>query len=74
MWQPETYDPVTIDRELGYAESIGFNIIRVFVHHLVWQKDPLGFKMRLDNFLSIADSHNIRTLFVLFDDCWNPEA
>jgi hypothetical protein len=24
MWQAETFDPETIDRELGWAESIGF--------------------------------------------------
>ena len=25
MWQPETFDPATIDRELGWAEDLGFN-------------------------------------------------
>lgn len=73
MWQAESYDPTTIDRELGWAQNIGFNIIRVFLHHLVWQQDPTGFKDRLNNFLSIAANHKIGVMFVLFDDCWNPE-
>ena len=73
MWQAETYDPTTIDRELGYAQGLGFNLIRVFLHYLVWQENPDLFKARLDNFLQIANSHNISTMFVLFDDCWNPE-
>lgn len=73
MWQAETYDPTTIDRELGYAQGLGFNLIRVFLHYLVWQENPDLFKARLDNFLQIANSHNISTMLVLNDDCWNPE-
>ena len=74
MWQEETFDPKTIDIELGYAQSLGFNIIRVFLHYLVWQQNPSGFKQRLDTFLNIAIGHKIKTMFVLFDDAWNPEA
>jgi endo-1,4-beta-mannosidase len=74
MWQEETFDAKTIDIELGYAQYLGFNIIRVFLHHLVWQQNTDGFKQRLDTFLKIANNHEIKTMFVLFDDCWNPEA
>ena len=73
MWQEATYDPVTISRELGYASGIGFKVIRVFLHPLVWQHDPSKFKSRLDNFLSIATANKIKTMFVMFDDCWKPE-
>ncbi len=73
MWQAETFDAATIDRELGYAQNLGFNIARVFLHYLVWQQDPKAFKTRLDQFLQIADSHKVKIMFVLFDDCWNPE-
>jgi hypothetical protein len=73
MWQDETFDPITIDVELGYAQNIGFNIVRVFLHYLLWQDDPTGFKKNLKTYLKIADSHKIRTMFVLFDDCWNLE-
>jgi len=71
MWQKDTYDPNTIDRELGFAEGIGFNIVRVYLHYLVWQEDPNGFKARVDNFLGICAKHKIGVMFVLFDDCWN---
>ncbi|MGN6164610.1 MAG: 1,4-beta-xylanase [Flavisolibacter sp.] len=71
MWQAETFDPTTIDRELGWAEDIGFNTMRVFLHSLAWKQDPEGFKKRVDQFLSIADKHHIQPLFVFFDDCWN---
>ncbi len=71
MWQAETFDPATIDRELGWAENIGMNCMRVFLHHAVWQTDPKGFKTRMNKYLSIASKHNIKTMFVFFDDCWN---
>lgn len=74
MWQIDTFDPVTIDRELGYAESIGFNTMRVFLHSIAWQEDPNGFKQRVDRYLAIADKHHMQTIFVFFDDCWNPNA
>ena len=74
MWQEDTYDPNTIDRELGWAQQIGFNTVRVFLHELVWQEDPNGFKGRMDDFLGICEKHKIRVMFVLFDDCWNGNA
>ena len=72
MWQADTYDPKTIDRELGWAEAIGMNTMRVFLHNLLWEQDPEGFKKRIDDFLTIAARHHIRPVFVLFDSCWDP--
>jgi hypothetical protein len=72
MWQAESFDPQRIDTELGWAESLGLNTMRVFLHDLLWQQDPAGFKKRIDIFLSIAQKHKIRPLFVLFDSCWDP--
>lgn len=73
MWQAETWDPETIDRELGWAKSIGFNTVRVFLHELPWQEDREGFLKRVDEFLAIADRHGIRPLVVLFDGVWDPD-
>jgi hypothetical protein len=72
MWQAETFDTITINRELGWAESIGLNSMRVYLHHAAWQQDGIGFKQRIDQYLTIADKHHISTIFVFFDDCWNP--
>jgi hypothetical protein len=72
MWQADTFDPKRIDVELGWAESIGLNTMRVFLHDLLWQQDAAGFKKRIDTFLQIADKHHIKPLFVLFDSCWDP--
>jgi hypothetical protein len=72
MWQAETFDTATINRELGWAEDIGFNSMRVYLHHLAWEIDSTGFKERVNQYLTIADKHKISTLFVLFDDVWSP--
>ena len=73
MWQADTWDPETIDRELGWAKSIGFNTVRVFLHELPWQEDREGFLKRVDEFLTIADRHGIRPMVVLFDGVWDPD-
>jgi hypothetical protein len=73
MWQAESFDPERIDVELGWAESIGLNTMRVFLHDLPWQQDPEGFHKRIDTFLKIASKHHIKPLLVLFDSCWDPD-
>jgi hypothetical protein len=73
MWQPETFDPVTIDRELGYAEGLGFDTARVFLHNLLWTQDREGFLGRMEQFLRLADKHHVKPIFVFFDSCWDPD-
>jgi hypothetical protein len=72
MWQPETFDPETIDRELGWLAALGMNSIRVFLHDLLWSPEPADFLQRVEQFLEIADRHGMTTLFVFFDSCWHP--
>src|SRR5919112_721294 len=72
MWQADTFDPRRIDLELGWAEGLGMNTMRVFLHDLLWQQDPEGFRRRIDAFLAIAARHRIRPVFVLFDSVWDP--
>ncbi|MBN8885216.1 MAG: 1,4-beta-xylanase [Rudaea sp.] len=73
MWQADTFDAERIDRELGWAQGLGMNTMRVFLHDLLWQQDAAGFKQRIDRFLAIAAKHGIKPIFVLFDSCWDPE-
>jgi len=72
MWQASTWDPKRIDLELGWAENIGMNTLRVYLHDLVWANDEQGLYKRMDEFLNICQKHNIRPWFVFFDDCHNP--
>ena len=72
MFQPATFNPALIDKELGLGELIGMNTMRVFLQDQLWTSDAQGFKQRLDTFLAIAAKHHIRPLLVLFDSCWEP--
>ncbi|HZY82610.1 MAG TPA: endo-1,4-beta-xylanase [Cyclobacteriaceae bacterium] len=72
MWQAETFDLATIDKELAWAESLGMNTMRVFLHDLLWKQDPEGFKKRIDQFLAVCEKHKIRPMLVLFDSVWDP--
>lgn len=69
MWQAETFDAATIDRELGWAAAAAMNSCRVFLSYVVWKADADGFRQRLERFLAIADGHGITVMPVLFDDC-----
>ncbi|HLP37699.1 cellulase family glycosylhydrolase [Lacibacter sp.] len=72
MWQASTWDAATIDKEMGWAESIGMNTMRVFLHDMVWASDKKGLYKRMDEFLNICKKHGIRPWFVFFDDCHYP--
>src|SRR2546425_2389935 len=72
MWQADTFDLKTIDRELGWAESLGFNSVRVFLHDLLWKQNSEDFLKRMDQFLAVADKHHIGVDFVLFYSVSDP--
>ncbi|CAF3393997.1 unnamed protein product [Rotaria sp. Silwood1] len=71
MWQ--TFDILTMERELKWASEINMNIMRVFLHVLFYQQDPRTFYKKMDDFLTIADRFRIKIMFVLFDECWRPD-
>jgi hypothetical protein len=72
MWQSDSFDPKRIDTELGWAEGIGMNTMRVFLHDLIWDQDPAGFRKRIDTFLTIAAWRDICPVFLLFGSVWDP--
>jgi hypothetical protein len=72
MWQADTFDLATIDRELGWAEGLGFNSVRVFLHHILWEQDRDGLLQRMEQFLETADGHGIGVMFVPLDGVWDP--
>lgn len=73
FWQAGSFDTARIDKELGWAQGLGFNVVRVYLHDLLWQQDSAGFLNRIEQFLQIADRHGIGAMFVFFDGCWNPD-
>lgn len=71
FWQEQTFDIKAIEAELALARQIGFNSLRVFLHHLLWQNRE-GFLNRFDTFLGAADKYGIGVMPVFFDSCWHP--
>ena len=69
MWQADTFDPATIERELQLAAGLGYNTVRVFLQFMVWEADPADHNERLKTFLRLADAAGITMMPILFDDC-----
>jgi len=67
------YDPDQIDRELGYAERLRLNSLRVFLQYVVYESDPPGFVRKVEDFVARCDRRGIRPIFVLFDSCFGDE-
>jgi hypothetical protein len=72
MWQQDTFDAARIDMELGWAEGLGINTLRVFLHELFWEHDSGGLQRRMGKLLSLAEKHHMRVIFVLFDSSGDP--
>ncbi|MEJ7713842.1 MAG: hypothetical protein WKF84_29345 [Pyrinomonadaceae bacterium] len=73
MWQADTFDPERIDLELGWAESIGMNTMRVFLHDLRMKQDAEGFRTASRyNFWRLPRSTTSNRCSCLFDSCWGP--
>ena len=71
MFQEDTFDEETIERELDWAKDLGFNSLRVYLHDLLWSEKE-KFKKTFDRFLAICETRNIKPIIVLFDDCHRP--
>lgn len=66
MWQEDTFDPQTIDKELGWAEDLGFNTVRIFLHDLLWEADSLGYAKRIYTVLDICQKYEMRALVTFY--------
>ena len=68
MWRKDTFDENTIDEELGWAQAVGYNALRVQLQYVAWKEDPDGFLDRVERFLELAGKHGLRVVPVIFDD------
>ena len=64
------YDPQVIDRELGFAEKLKLNVVRVFLQVAVYERDPERFLANFESFLSLCQKHHIQMMPVVFDSCF----
>jgi hypothetical protein len=72
MFQPQYFDADRIDLEFKWAEDLGMNTVRVFLHDLLWKTDSGNLKRRMNKVLSLADDHKMKVIFVLFDSSGDP--
>ena len=73
IWREETFDPKTIDEELGLLKSIGMNTVRIFLSDLVWENDPKGMHLRMEKFLEICEKRDVYVMFTFFTNGGLPE-
>lgn len=64
------FDAAVIDRDLGYAEKLKLNMVRVFLQQAVYEKDPALFLQRLETLLALCAKHKVLAMPVLFDSCF----
>ena len=71
MFQEDSFDEKTIERELDWAKGLGFNSLRVYLHDLLWSEKE-KFKKTFEKFLNVCNEREIKPIVVLFDDCHRP--
>ncbi|MCK9478194.1 MAG: cellulase family glycosylhydrolase [Firmicutes bacterium] len=67
MWRD--YDGAVTRRDFGYARSIGFNAVRLWLSYEYWLVQKDGFKRDFEDLLSAADEKGIRVMPSLFECC-----
>ena len=69
MWQSESFDIASIEKELAVAAECGYNSCRVFLQYIVWQNEKDRFIANFDRFLDVCKKNAITVLPIFFDDC-----
>jgi hypothetical protein len=65
MWA--NYRDSVVERDLGYAATLGLNSVRAFASYEYWQEDGPAFFTRIEHFLSACEARGIRPIVVLFE-------
>ena len=65
MWA--NYSNSVVERDLGYAATLGLNSLRVFASYEFWREDGPAFFARVEHFLSACSARTIRPVVVLFE-------
>jgi len=73
MFQAESFDPKTIDKELRLGRINGREYATGFSARFALAARPRRLQKNGSiKFLSICQKHKIRPMLVLFDSCWDP--
>jgi hypothetical protein len=69
MWHRQSFDPIVIARELGWAAEMGINSVRVGLPYVVWREDAHGLLTRFDRVLTLLAERSMTAMPYLLDDC-----
>lgn len=61
------YDHAIIERDMGYAKTLGFNAFRISISYEYWLENPTHFEASYNDFLALADSYGIKVMVSLFE-------
>ncbi|MFC4551876.1 MULTISPECIES: glycoside hydrolase family 5 protein [Halorussus] len=61
------YEDAVVERDLGYAASLGLNSLRVWTSYEYWRENGPAFFSRVEHFLATCERRGIRPLMVLFE-------
>lgn len=70
MWN--SFDINAIEKEIKWANQIGFSKFRTFLHIEPFLTNRNEFIKSILKYLVIMKRYNSQAILVLFDDCWNP--
>jgi len=65
------YDEAVIERELSFAQRLGFNNARVFLAYVAYAHAPQVFLERVRHFVRSAHDRGIDTMPVVWDSCFS---
>lgn len=61
------YNHDEVDRDMGYAQKLHLNEVRIFLSYNAWLKDRARFREHLTDFVRTCQSHGIGVMPVLVD-------
>ncbi len=73
MWHNYQKHRPTIERELFYAKTYGFNMIQLYLHWIVWERHGEEYLNRIEDFLTLADGYGLKVNLIFWDDCGHVE-
>ena len=60
-----SYNHAEIDRDMGYAQRMKLNAVRMFLSYKAWTADRAGYDAKLKDFTRTAFAHHIGVMFVV---------
>lgn len=66
-WQWAGYDRAVVDRDVGYADALNLNALRVFLSYEYWREDERAFATALDHLLDRAAARGVGVVPILFE-------